>query len=94
MGEIAQARAAPFLFDRNAEKTESAELRPQLAGKLVRTVDLGGARGNFALRKGADRFAQHIDVAAEAEIEAGKAVEDHRALHPRVNRPRRVARRR
>ena len=51
MGEIAEAGATPFLFDRDAEKTESAELRPQLAGKLVRTIDLRGARGNLALGK-------------------------------------------
>ena len=51
MGEIAEAGAAPFLFDRDAEKTKSAELRPQLAGKLVRTINLRGARGNLALGK-------------------------------------------
>jgi hypothetical protein len=42
----------------------------------------------------ADRFAQHVDVTAETEIEAGKAVENHDALLRQLNRPCAVGRRR
>ena len=42
MGEIAEPCPAPFLLDRDAEKPERAELRPQLARKAVGAVDLGG----------------------------------------------------
>ena len=82
MGEIAHAGAAPFLLDRDAEQAERAELRPQLARKFVGAVDLSGAWRDFFAGEGADRLAQHIDVVAEAEIEAGEAVRDHRALLP------------
>ncbi len=50
---------------------ERAELRPQLARKAVGAVDLGGKRRDLGLRERAHRLAQHVDVAAEAEIEAG-----------------------
>ena len=82
LGEIAHAGATPLLFDRNAEKPKLTELRPQLARKLVRAVDLVGTRRDLCLGKRAHRFAQHVDVVAKAEIEAGQAVEDHRALQP------------
>ena len=51
MGEIAQPCPAPFLLDRDAEKPELAELRPQLARKFVGAVDFGGARRNLGLRE-------------------------------------------
>ncbi len=42
--EVAHHRAAEFLLDRDAEQAERAELLPQVRRKLVRTVDLRGAR--------------------------------------------------
>ena len=56
MGEIAEARAAPLLFDRDAEKTERAELRPQLARKAVGAVDLVGARRDLVLGESRARY--------------------------------------
>ena len=90
MGEIAEPRPAPLLLDRDAEEPELAELRPQLPRKAVGAVDLGGVRRDLVLGKSAHRVAQHVDVAAEAEIETGKAVLDHRALHGRGRMRRRV----
>jgi hypothetical protein len=49
MGEIAEPRPAPLLFYGNAEQTQCAELRPQLARKLVRTIDFRGARRDIVL---------------------------------------------
>ena len=71
MGEIAEARSAPLLFDRNAEQTERAELRPQFARKAVGAVDLLGVRRDLGLGETAHGLAQHFEVAAQAEIEAG-----------------------
>ena len=71
MGEIAHPRAAILLLDGDAEEPERAELRPQLARKLVGAVDLVGDRGDLVSGKVAHRLAQHFDVAAETEIEAG-----------------------
>jgi hypothetical protein len=82
MGEIAHAGAAPFLLDRDPEHAQRPKLRPELARKFVGSVDLSGGWRDFFAREGADRFAQHVDVVAEAEIKAGEAVRDHRALLP------------
>ncbi len=71
MRQIAEAGAAKFLFDRDAEQAEFAELRPQRARKAVAAVDLVGERSDLGLRKAAHRVAQHVDLAAESEIEAG-----------------------
>ncbi len=79
MGEIAEARAAPLLFDRDAEETERAELRPQLARKAVGAVDLVGARRDIVLGESAHGIAQHFKIAAQAEIEAGQTVGQHGA---------------
>ena len=79
--QIAEAGAAKFLFDGDAEQAELAELRPQLARKFVGAIDLGGERRDLVLRKAAHRVAQHVDLVAESEIEAGYAVRNHRALH-------------
>ena len=43
---------------------------------------ISAARGAIFAGEGADRVAQHIDVVAEAEIKARKAVGDHRTLLP------------
>jgi hypothetical protein len=74
MREITKASAAPLLLDGDAKKTELSELRPQFAGKAVGAVDIGGVRRDLLLREVADGVAQHFDVAAKAEIEAGQAV--------------------
>ena len=71
MGEIAEPGAAQFLFDGDAEEAERAELRPQLARKAVGAVDLVGVGRDLVLGESAHRVAQHVDIAAEAEIEAG-----------------------
>ena len=57
--------------NRYGEHTKFAELRPQFARKRIGTVDVFGARRDLVLRKTPHRVAQHLDVAAEAEIEAG-----------------------
>ena len=82
MGEIAETRTAPFLFHRDAKKAKRAEFRPQVAGKFVGPVDVVGPRRDLCLRKGADRLAQHVDVAAERIIQSGQSVADHHTLHP------------
>ena len=71
MGEIAEPRTAELFLDRDAEQPERTELRPQFARKLVRAVDLGGKRRDLVRSEIPHRLAQHFDVAAEAEIEAG-----------------------
>src|SRR5690606_16117804 len=53
MFEIAEAGPAPFLFNRDAEQPELAELRPQIAREFVFPVDLVGARRDLALREAA-----------------------------------------
>ncbi len=47
--EIAEARAAPFFFDGDAEEAQLAHPRPEVARELVRAVDLGRTRGDFGL---------------------------------------------
>src|SRR5208283_4652045 len=69
--------AAPFLFDRYAKEAERPELRPKLARKAVRAVDLGRVRRDLILGKVGHRLAQHGNIAAEVEIEPGKAVRYH-----------------
>ena len=41
--EIAEARAAIFLLDRDAVQSDCADLGPEVARKLIAAVDLGGA---------------------------------------------------
>ena len=81
MGEIAEAGAAVFLFHRDAVQAERAHLRPQLAREHIVAVDLVGARRDAVLGEVADGLAQHVDVGAEAEIEARPGIGDrHFAL--------------
>ena len=42
--EIAHRGAAVFLLDGDSEEAEIADLAPQVRGKLVRAIDVGGAR--------------------------------------------------
>src|SRR3954447_16783112 len=44
MLEIAKPAAAIFLLDRDAMQPERAELRPEVARKLIGLVDIRGAR--------------------------------------------------
>src|SRR5450756_2939827 len=80
MLEIAEAGAAILLLYGNAVQAERAHLRPQVARKCIAAIDLRGARRDAVLSKAADRFAQHVDIGPEAEIEARPAVGDHCVL--------------
>ena len=48
---------------------------------LVRSIS-AAIGAIFSREKAPHRVAQHVDVVAEAEIKAGEAVRDHRALLP------------
>src|SRR4051812_29681121 len=80
MLEIAEAGAAVFFFNGDAQQPELAHLRPQLARELIAAVDLVGARRDLVLRKFARGLAQHVDLFAEAEIETAPGVGDHGPL--------------
>ena len=79
MFEIAQARAAVLLLDRDAVQAERAHFRPQVAREGVVAVDGRGARRDAVLREIVHRLAQHVDVGSEAEIEARPGIGDHEA---------------
>ena len=51
------------------EQAQAAELGPQVHGKFVRAVDLGGARGDLVGSEPAHRLAQRGDVLAVVEPE-------------------------
>src|SRR5271155_5613189 len=82
MSEVAEPCTAQFFLDRDTEKPKRPELWPQFARKAVIAVDLTGERRNLVLGEGPRGVAQHLDLVAEAEIETGKAVRNHRTLHP------------
>src|SRR5204862_3856686 len=69
VGEVAQSGAAQLLFDRDPEKTELAQLRPQVARKFVRAIDLRGARRDLGRGEVVDRLPQNVDGFAQSEIE-------------------------
>jgi hypothetical protein len=75
--EIAEARAAIFLLHGDAVQAEFAHLRPEIARKLVRTVDLLGARGDLLLGEVAHSLADRIGGFAEVEIEGFRGVRQH-----------------
>ncbi|MNJ57782.1 hypothetical protein D3C77_533850 [compost metagenome] len=77
MGQIAHVGAAVFLVGRHAEHTELTEFAPEIHGELVAAVYLGRARRDLGLRKIAHRVAQHVQVFAQVEVQAGKV---HRCL--------------
>ena len=83
MFQIAEPGAAPFLLDGDAVKTERAHRLPQVAREGVGAVDFGGARRDLVFGEGADGFAKHVGVFAEAEIEAAIRVARH---HPSLHR--------
>ena len=68
MGEIAHAGAAELRVGGDAEQAERAEFLPEMGGKLVRAIDLGGERRDLFLREAADHVAQAVDLLAVAEI--------------------------
>ena len=77
MLEIAEPGPAILLLDSDAMHPELADLRPQLARKLVAPVDFGGARRDLVARKGMNGLANRIRGFAEIEIEHPVRVGDH-----------------
>ena len=75
--EIAEARAAVLLLDRDAVQAERAHLRPQLARERVGLVDLGGNRRDLVGGERAHRVAQLVGRFAEAEVERRIVVAEH-----------------
>ncbi len=71
MRDITEAGATVVLGNRQAHRTEIAELLPQIGRKLVGTVDLGSPRRDLGLRELTHRVAQRLDVFAEWESESG-----------------------
>ena len=87
MLEIAETRAAPFLFDRDAKQAELAHLRQQVARKPVRPVDLGGAGRNLVAGKVFHGFADHVRGFTEIEVQRGISVRNHAAYLARAPLP-------
>ena len=86
MAEITEAEAAIFLRRGDPVQPKRAHFRPQIAGKAVVAVDLGGARRNLIVGKLARRLTDRVRVFAEVKIERGGAVGDHGGrLAPRVS---------
>src|SRR5215203_2965229 len=87
MRQIAEARTAELLLDRDAEQPLRAHLGPELARKFVAAVDLIGARRDLVLREAVDAPAQHFDVFAKTEVETFPGIGDHDAssLVPRTS---------
>ena len=48
-----------------------AHFLPQVSGEQVVFVNLGGARGDFGLRKVAYRIAQCVNVFTKLKVQAG-----------------------
>src|SRR4051812_37528087 len=86
MLEIAEPRAAILLLDGDAVQAKIAEFRPQIARKLVRLVDLGGAWRDLMRREVADRFAYRVCGLAEVEIEHPLRVGNHHILSGRAQK--------
>ena len=71
MREVAHGGTPVVRVRRNAEQTELAHLRPQVAGEFVGFVDLGGARRDLVLRKAENHVAQGLDLVAQGKGHAG-----------------------
>jgi hypothetical protein len=67
--EIPEAGATELRVHGYAEQPKLAETRPQVAREEILPVDGVGARGHLGGGKFAHRFAQQVDVLAQAEIE-------------------------
>src|SRR5437899_2251516 len=77
MLEIAQARAAIFLLDRDAVQSEFAHFGPQLAREAIGLVELCGDRRHLLCRKALHLVAQGIGGLAQAEVEGRHGIGDH-----------------
>ena len=77
MLEIAEPGAAIFFLDSNAMQPKRAELRPQVARKLIALVDFRRARRDLMLREIVHSFANGVGGLAEVEIEYAMRIGDH-----------------
>src|SRR4051812_38954027 len=80
--QIAEPSAPVLIIHGDAEYAKLAELRPQIARKLVVAVDLVSARRDLLMREARDRIAQRIHVLAEREVEPPPSIRDHRRSLP------------
>ena len=78
MLEVAEAGAAVFLLDGDAEQAEFTEPGPEITRELVGPVDLVGARRDLVGGEAGDRIADHVCGLAEPEIEHRRLVRNHR----------------
>jgi hypothetical protein len=51
MGQVTHRTTAVVWFDSDAQEAQGAHLFPQVGRELVGTIDLGGTRRDFSLRK-------------------------------------------
>src|SRR5437763_7747604 len=75
--EVAEPRAAKFFLDCDAVQPKRADLRPEVARKLIALVDFSGARRDLVAREIRDRFADSIRGLAEIEIEHPMRIGNH-----------------
>ena len=75
--EIAEPRAAIFLFDGNAVQAERADFRPEVARELIALVDLGGPRRDLVAGEILHGLADRVRGFAEIEVEHPMRVGDH-----------------
>ena len=68
VGQVAHTAAAIFFRYGNAQQAHIAEFLPQVVGKLIVVVDLGGAWGNLTGGKGVDLLTQHVQFIVKTEI--------------------------
>jgi hypothetical protein len=71
MRQITQARAAVFFFHRQPQQAHVAKLAPHVHREFVAAVDAGGAWRQLFGNKLLHAIAQHVDIVAQGEVEAG-----------------------
>ncbi|MNE51702.1 hypothetical protein D3C80_1463410 [compost metagenome] len=69
VGQVAQAGAAVFFADGDAEQAHITELAPHVGGEQVVLVDLRGAGCQLGSHKGLHLVAQHVDGFAQGEVQ-------------------------
>src|SRR5689334_13250703 len=69
VSEVTESGAPPFFVDRDPEKPELAQSRPQVARELVRAVDFRRPRRDLGGCERAHRFAEDVDGFPETKIE-------------------------
>src|SRR5581483_1435760 len=74
MLEITETGTAKFLLDGDAEKTERAEIWPEVAREGIVAVERIGARRDLAGREATHALAQQIGGLAQSEIEVTQSV--------------------